>query len=80
MQGDDKGIIARNFAKESISIITPPYPSEEKGMGKYDVREWSGFALFRGGCWNSGVYAGVFSLDVDWPNGRDGVVGFRCTK
>jgi formylglycine-generating enzyme required for sulfatase activity len=80
VQGDNKGIISRKFAKNSITLTTPPYPSEEKGMGKYDVWEWSGYAIYRGGCWNSGSWAGVFSLDVDSPDIRDPGIGFRCTK
>lgn len=80
VQGDDKGIIARNFAKNSVTVTTPPFPSEEKGMGRYEVWEWPGFALSRGGCWNSGVFAGAFSLDVGYPDIRDSGIGFRCTK
>ncbi|MDP1766724.1 MAG: SUMF1/EgtB/PvdO family nonheme iron enzyme [Methylotenera sp.] len=80
VQGDEKGLIAHNFDKDSFTITTPPYPSEEKGMGKYEVWEWLGYAMYRGGCWNSGVWAGVFSLDVDSPDIRDPGIGFRCTR
>ena len=80
VQGDDKGIIARDFAADSISITTPPYPSQENGMGDYEVWDWSGYALVRGGYWYSESYAGVFSLNYDWPDNRSDYVGFRCTK
>lgn len=80
VQGDENGIIARDFAEDSPSIKTPPYPSEEKGMGNYEVWDWSGNALIRGGCWCSGSDAGVFYLDNGWPGYRSDYVGFRCTK
>lgn len=80
VQGDEKGIIARDFYHDSISITTPPYPSEEKGMGKYAGWEWPGYAIYRGGCWNSGSWAGVFSLEFDSPDIHDPGIGFRCTR
>jgi formylglycine-generating enzyme required for sulfatase activity len=80
VQGDDQGIIARDFADDSPSITTPPFPSSEKGMGDYETWDWSGYALIRGGCWCSGSGAGVFYLDSGWPDRRSGYVGFRCTK
>jgi formylglycine-generating enzyme required for sulfatase activity len=80
VQGDDKGIVARDFAEDSISITTPPYPSDEKGMGNYEVWDWSGSALIRGGFWYSESLAGVFYLNYGWPGSRDDGVGFRCTK
>lgn len=80
VQGDAQGIIVRDFAEDSISITTPPYPSDEKGMGNYEVWDWSGFALIRGGCWRSGSNAGVFRLGFVWPDRRSVSVGFRCTK
>lgn len=80
VQGDENGIIARDFAEDSPSITTPQFPSEENGMGNYEVWDWSGFALVRGGCWNSGSRAGVFYLDGGWPGGERDYVGFRCTK
>ena len=59
-----------------------PYPSMEKGMGwRPDAgTNWSGHALVRGGCWDSGSRAGAFNLNGDWPDYRYGYVGFRCTK
>jgi len=54
VQGDITGVIASDFAEDSPSITTAPYPSEEKGMGNYEVWDWSGRALIRGGCWYSG--------------------------
>jgi formylglycine-generating enzyme required for sulfatase activity len=80
VQGDEKGIIARDFAEDSPSITTPQFPSEENGMGNYDVWDWSGRALVRGGYWYSGSSAGVFCLNGDWPGSESGDVGFRCTK
>lgn len=80
VQGDDNGIIARDFANDSISITTPPYPNEEKGMGNYEVWDWSGDALVRGGYWSSESYAGVFVLITDRPDARRVNVGFRCTR
>lgn len=80
VQGNEHGIIAKDFATDSPSITTAPYPSEEKGMGDYEVWNWSGYALIRGGYWFSESNAGVFYLNIDWPDGRVGNVGFRCTK
>jgi len=82
IHGDEKGVINKPFDTKDPSISTAPYPSLEKGMGwrPDSGRNWSGYALLRGGYWGSGDYAGVFYLDYDWP-GNDGYyVGFRCTK
>ncbi|MHB0925983.1 MAG: hypothetical protein ACYC1F_05730, partial [Gallionellaceae bacterium] len=67
---------------DSISLTTAPYPSCEKGMGYRPdgERDWSGFALVRGGYWRSESRAGVFSLFYGWRDYENGVVGFRCTK
>ena len=80
VQGNEKGIIASDFAKDSPSVVTPPFPTREKGMGDYAAWDWSGHALIRGGCWYSESHAGVFRLDSGWPDHRDDRVGFRCTK
>ena len=80
VQGDEKGIIASDFAEDSISITTPPFHSHEQGMGDYETWDWSGHALIRGGSWYSGSFAGVFRLVYGRPGGRYGFVGFRCTK
>ena len=81
VQGDEDGIVARRFAKDSLSITCAPAPSMEKGVGWYpDAGDnWSGLALIRGGYWSSGVSAGLFRLDVWDPRGEGGSVGFRCT-
>ena len=80
VQGDANGIIARNFAKDSPSITTAPYPSFTKGMGDYAVWNWSGYALIRGGYWDSEAYAGAFRLGGGGPDRRSDGVGFRCTQ
>jgi formylglycine-generating enzyme required for sulfatase activity len=80
VQGDESGIIARDFAEDSPSITTPPFPSGEKGMGDYEVWDWSGDALIRGGYWDSESRAGVFDLDGVWSEYKYGSIGFRCTK
>jgi formylglycine-generating enzyme required for sulfatase activity len=82
VQGDEQGLIARKFTAESASINTPAYSSETSGMGWYPApgRDWSGYALLRGGSWFSYVYAGVFFLAFGWPGYGDRVVGVRCTK
>lgn len=82
VQGDEVGLIAKVFDKESPSIATAPYPSEENGMGWRPSAgsNWSGYALVRGGCWFSGSLSGVFRLGLGWPDGRYDRVGFRCTK
>ena len=80
VQGDEKGIISRNFATDSASITTPPYPSREKGMGDYKVWDWSGYALIRGGYWYSESDAGAFNLNGAWPGYEFDSVGFRYTK
>lgn len=79
VQGDENGIIARDFAEDSPSITTPEFPSRQNGMGDYEVWNWSGFALIRGGFWDSSDYAGVFYLNFDSPERRFDFVGFRCT-
>lgn len=80
VQGDDAGLIAKPFAENSPSI-SAPYPSTEKGVGWYPRAgaNWSGYALVRGGCWDSDVLAGVFLLGDGWPGRRYDRVGFRCT-
>ena len=81
VQGDENGLTGK-IAADSISLTTAPYPSEEKGMGWRPDRErdWSGYALVRGGCWSSGSRAGVFSLGGGYPDYRNDGIGFRCTK
>jgi hypothetical protein len=82
VQGNDQGIVAGRIAKDSISLTTAPYPSREKGMGWRPDSDasWSGTALVRGGCWVSGVGAGVFRLVSVWPDYVSVGLGFRCTK
>lgn len=82
LQGDDDGLIAKKFAKDSRSISNIPAKPEKKGVGWYPNAgtDWSGRALIRGGCWFSGSYAGVFSLFYVFPDRASGGVGFRCTK
>lgn len=82
VQGNEAGVIAKAFDKDSPSIATAPYPSEEKGMGWRPSAgsNWSGGALLRGGCWCSWSRAGAFRLNLDWPGSRRGYVGFRCTQ
>ena len=81
VQGDESGIVAKAFAKDSPSI-TAPFPRAEKGMGwRPNVgADWSGNALIRSGYWSSGCSAGVFSLGYGFPDREWGGVGFRCTK
>ncbi len=80
VQGDENGIIAKPFDKESATITTAPYGNREHGIGDTSTgTDWSGGALFRGGCWRSGG-AGVFVLNYGWPDRDYGNVGFRCTK
>jgi hypothetical protein len=80
VQGNDKGIIARKFAKDSISLQAP-YPSMTNGVGWYPKAgtDWAGDALLRGGYWHSSGNAGVCNLHYDWPSNEDDIVGVRCT-
>lgn len=82
VQGDECGLIAKAIAADSPSLTTAPYASMTKGMGwrPDGARDWSGHALVRGGCWHDGDSAGVFVLNLVWPDSRGGRVGFRCTK
>jgi len=82
VQGNEQGLIAKPFAKDSPSITTAPFPSMEKGMGWRSTAgsDWSGNALVRGGYWGSDGLAGAFHLGSGWPGGERGDVGFRCTK
>ena len=81
VQGDDKGLIAKAFKADSPSLVIP-YPNEDKGQGWTPSvgSNWSGYALVRGGCWNSGSRAGAFRLIGGWPDREGDGVGFRCTK
>ncbi|PRC92647.1 hypothetical protein [Solimicrobium silvestre] len=81
VQGDENGIVNKEFAADSPSITTAPAPSMNKGCGWYPNagNDWSGSALVRGGCWDSGDYAGVFLLYYGGPACEYGNVGFRCT-
>lgn len=82
VQGDENGIVARPFAKDSPSISTASGLSAAEGIGctPQAKSSWAGLALIRGGYWNSGRGAGVFGLDGDHPGDDWGYVGFRCTK
>lgn len=82
VQGDERGVVKRAFASDSPSIATAPHPSMQKGVGWIPLagRDWSGYALLRGGNWGSEGNAGAFALDRVWP-GRELVdFGFRCAK
>jgi hypothetical protein len=81
VQGDENGLIAKPFAKDSPSLVIP-YPTEDKGQGWTPPvgSIWSGRALIRGGYWRSESDAGAFRLGNVWPGSRDFSVGFRCTK
>ncbi len=82
VQGDVNGIVDAKFADDSLSISLAPFPCMENGMGwRPDAGiDWAGNALIRGGCWDDGDHAGVFSLGGTGPGRRYGSVGFRCTK
>jgi len=82
LHGDEKGVINKRFDDSDPSLTTAPYPSQKKGMGwrPDGGRDWSGDALFRGGYWGSDGSAGVFRLNLAWPDGGGNGVGFRCTK
>lgn len=82
VQGDERGVVASAFAADSPAVTGAPFPSMENGMGWYPDAgdDWSGYALIRGGYFHSGGVAGVFRLGGVFPDDRDGVVGFRCTK
>lgn len=82
VQGDGKGLMAGEFAADSLSITCAPFPSMKRGMGWRPSAGsgWSGDALLRGGYWDDGDFAGVFVLGCAFPRGSDDVVGFRCTK
>lgn len=81
VQGDERGVIAKPFAKDSVSLMAP-YPSMKKGMGwRPDAGDdWSGSAPIRGGNWDSGVNAGPFYLNNVGPTYTYSYIGFRCTK
>jgi formylglycine-generating enzyme required for sulfatase activity len=56
-----------------------------QGMGRvysYNASEASPTrVLLRGGDWDTGVYAGAFSLSLNWDAGSQGSdVGFRCAR
>lgn len=82
VQGNENGIVAKAFDEQTPSLTTAPYPSRKKGTGwRPDAGDdWSGYALVRGGFWDSDDLAGVFGLDRGDPRDEYGGVGFRCTK
>ncbi len=82
VQGDENGIVARPFAKDSPSISTSSGLSAAQGIGWAPQAESivAGDALLRGGCWYSGRHSGVFYLDYGHPGYDGGSLGFRCTK
>lgn len=82
VQGDERGVICKPFTAESPSISICPQPSMKKGVGWTPSLpcDWSGSALVRGGYWDSGSVAGVFSLNRGWPVDAGDLLGFRCTK
>jgi hypothetical protein len=81
VQGDEQGLVAKPFAKDSPSLVIP-FPDKDKGQGwtPRTGADWSGDALVRGGYWRSEAVAGAFRLSNDWPGYRGGYVGFRCTQ
>jgi len=82
VQGNEDGIIAGKIDSDSPTLATAPDDCEQLGGGyvpKGPV-SWSGYALFRGGGWYSGSYAGVFRVSSGWPGYGYGDIGFRCTK
>lgn len=81
VQGDENGIISKPFADDSLTKTVPPCESNTNGIGDTSVgRDWSGLALIRGGCWDSGHLAGVFRVYRGGPSRRRDRVGFRGTK
>ncbi|MRW88811.1 hypothetical protein GJ699_02295 [Duganella sp. FT80W] len=82
VQGDEQGLVTSAFTADSPSITSAVAPSMTKGAG-WQPRvgsDWAGDALLRGGCWDSGDCAGVFRLDLGWPDYAVAYVGLRCTK
>ena len=81
VQGTEKGLVAKKIKSDSISLTTAPYASETKGMGYRPdgSRDWSGYALVRGGSWYSHDDAGVFLLGGGHPGVGDAGIGFRST-
>ncbi|MES2148624.1 MAG: hypothetical protein V4508_02415 [Pseudomonadota bacterium] len=83
IHGDERGLVAvEGFPENSPVVSGAPFPSMQQGVGYYpDAGEdWSGNALFRGGCWYSNAYAGVFRLNLGSPGYSSSDVGVRCTK
>lgn len=80
VQGDEQGVVAKAFAKDSPSLVIP-YPTEDKGQGWTPPvgTNWSGRALIRGGFWVSESDAGVFRLNYGRPDNGWDYIGFRCT-
>ena len=82
VQGDAQGLAATYLDVDSPSITTAPYPSMERGMGwrPWAGRDWSGYALSRGGNWYDMRHTGVFYLGFVSPDYRQANIGFRCTR
>jgi hypothetical protein len=81
VQGNELGIVRGPFTADSPSVTTAPAPSMEQGMGWRPAagRDWYGYALARGGCFASGVAAGVFVVVDVRPGAEFDYIGFRCT-
>ncbi len=83
VQGDERGLVAKPFELSSPSMAAVDFCcARDKGAGWIPAvgRDWTGYALVRGGYWCSEDHAGVFDLGDGWPDNADGDVGFRYTN
>lgn len=80
VQGDEKGIIERQFAEDSISIV-PIYNRPVRGVDWHIAAgdDRSGHAIVRGANWCSGR-GDWFGLYINFPDYIGTDIGFRCTK
>lgn len=82
MHGDESGITSERFDDEHVSLSTALFPRNDRGMGRYPAasRDFTGFALVRGGYWAMANDAGVFALSSELPDSKYRRIGFRCTR
>jgi len=81
IHGNADGLTGKIPSDSPYLVIGSKF-KQSQGMGwrPDGARDWSGGALVRGGCWDSGGRAGVFRLDRGSPGCEGGYVSFRCTK
>lgn len=82
LHGDEDGLTNQRFDDAHVSLSTALFPRNDRGMGRYPAisRDFTGFALVRGGYWAMANDAGIFALSSELPDSKYRRIGFRCTR